>query len=289
MSNTSMTPGSPMATYSRPSALLKNTTSGTPAMGSVASDLAAVGIDLEQHAGVTRAEEPAPLDVDVQPVRAGVGNAHHTADADRIVGRDDDDLRRIGDVDVKGVGERIVDGPARPPGHGDVGHALPARTSTTETVHDPGMAGIPDVRGEEPPAARDRTPARWGGRRPAIFSTRAGSPARKMPTVFSPRFDVKTRSGLGHERAGDRRQSIDRADELPRLDVDDVHRIVGGVGDVDPSGTARGRRRDRSRRPLACAGRSTKPRCCSGMSAPSRQLADQALDVARRSGRARRA
>src|SRR6267378_806882 len=79
---------------------------------------AAVRVRLEQHARVARAEEPAARDVEVEPVRPWVGDGDHAADADRITGLHDDDLRRIGDVDVERVGHRIVDGPARAAGHG---------------------------------------------------------------------------------------------------------------------------------------------------------------------------
>ena len=115
-------------------------------------DLAAVGLHLEQHARVTRAEEPTALDVDVQPVRPGVGDRHHAADGHRIAGPHDGDLRWVGDVDVEYARHRIVDRPARASGDGDVGDPLAAVDVDDRDGVRAGNGWIADVSHEKPRA-----------------------------------------------------------------------------------------------------------------------------------------
>src|SRR2546430_14199949 len=57
-------------------------------------------------------------------MRASVRHGHDSTDANRIARLHDDDLRWIGDVDMKRVADRIVDGPARAAGNADIRDAL---------------------------------------------------------------------------------------------------------------------------------------------------------------------
>ncbi len=66
-------------------------------------DRAAVGVDVEQHAGVAGAEQPAPREIEVQAVGTAWAIGDDSSDADRIAGLDDDDLRGSRDVDVERV------------------------------------------------------------------------------------------------------------------------------------------------------------------------------------------
>ena len=72
------------------------------------------------------------------------------------------------------------------------------------------------------------------GRAPTTtFSTLATPSTERMPIVFSPRFDVNTRSCSSETSApGTPRRSRSRPDVAPRRAVDDVDGVVGGVGDV---------------------------------------------------------
>ena len=70
-----------------------------------------------------------------------------------------------------------------------------AATSITDTVQESRIPGSPTCATSKRPR-----PGSWAsplGRTPtATLSTVSSAPGRKMPTVFSPRLDVKIRSGL---------------------------------------------------------------------------------------------
>src|SRR5687768_446849 len=87
-------------------------------------DLSRIRVDRRQDAGVTGTEQSAAGDVDVEAMRTGVRDGDDSTDVYRIAGFDHDDLRWVRDVDMKGIADRIVDRPARAPGHGDIGDAL---------------------------------------------------------------------------------------------------------------------------------------------------------------------
>jgi hypothetical protein len=62
-----------------------------------------------------------------------------------------------------------------------------------------------------------------------------GLRASKMPTVSSPRLELKTRSQLSATCApGDSGQAIDRVDVAKLIEIDDVEGVVRRVGDEQP-------------------------------------------------------
>ena len=161
----------------------------------------------------------------------GIGTT--ASDADRIAGFDDDDLRRIRDVHVKRIGHGIVDGPPRSARHGNIREVLPG-----VKVHDrdrvrAANGGVTDVGDQEPPASRivgepigphaDGDLVDGGPTIGTEESDRVLTPVRRDDELQLGRDE-----GAGHPC-----QVFNRAEVRPCPAVDDVDRVVCGVGHVD--------------------------------------------------------
>jgi hypothetical protein len=191
-------------------------------------------MDLEQHPGVAGAEQSAPNDIEVQAMGAGVSNRDDALDADRIAGFNDD-LRRVRDVDVKRIRNGIVDGPPCSAGHGDVDDPLPRANIHDRHRRRTGDGRVAHMSDQESTAPwivcetirpnADFDPVDRGT---IVWAEPCD---RILPSV---RRDDEIRPGRD-ERARDRCQVPDGADVLLRGDIDDVHRVVRGVGHVNPT------------------------------------------------------
>src|ERR1700730_11091137 len=84
-------------------------------------------------------------EVEIEPVRTGGGNRDCASDAAGISRRDDDDLGRIRNVYVEGFGVRVVDGPARPSRHRDLGKDLALIEPDDRQCVRPRTYGVADI------------------------------------------------------------------------------------------------------------------------------------------------
>src|SRR5439155_23141716 len=169
---------------------------------------------------------------DVQTMRASVRHGHDSTDANRIARLHDDDLRWIGDVDMKRVADRIVDGPARAAGNADIRDALAGADIDDRDGDRAGDGGIAAMRDQEscapgivrqsvrPSPDRDLFDAR-------NFSGRE-KPYRVLTTVRR-----EHEIGLGDERPRDSGQVRYGPYVSLSRDVDDIDGVVTGMGDVD--------------------------------------------------------
>jgi hypothetical protein len=122
---------------------LKNTTSGTPAIGCAPRISPLSASTSEEDAGIAGTVQAAARDIEVQPVRNRLGDRDHAPDVDRIAGIDDDDLRRIRNIDMERIGHGVVNGPPRSARHGEIRDPLPrADIGPARPTGRPGVASI---------------------------------------------------------------------------------------------------------------------------------------------------
>src|SRR3979490_1169369 len=127
--------------------------------------------------------------VEIEPVRAGRRNGGDTSGVPGVPRIDDDDLGWIGDVHIEDLGVRIVDRPAGPAGHADLGqHRLRIEIDHGYRLRS-GYLRIADIRGQNQPSGMIVGEPVWMDADIDFQHLRSG-PGSKTPIVFSARFDV---------------------------------------------------------------------------------------------------
>src|SRR5919198_5651379 len=195
---------------------------------------AGVRIDRDEHASITRTKQPTASHVDVEAMRPCMWDGGHSTEANRITGFDNNDLRRVGDVDMKRIADRIVDGPARATGNADIGDTLPGADIHDGHGERARRRGVADMRNEQ-----SRAPGIVGESvRPYsngdLFHARSlsgGEHANGILATVRREHEV-----VRNQRSGDRGKVRNGSDVSLNRDVDHIDGIVRGVGDVNPTG-----------------------------------------------------
>ena len=191
------------------------------------------GFEHDKGAVVARAEEPAGGHVQVQPVRShrgdGIGTGHVTG-----IGRfDDDDLGRLGDIDIEAGGLRIEDRLSGPAGDGDGRDHRSGAQIDDRNREGPRHRRVSDIRGNQ------QTPAGIVGQtvwlhphrhlRQGVLAAWREDSNRVLSAIRGEDQILL----LGYERPRDTLEARDGVKILAGVTGDDVQLIVRGVRDIE--------------------------------------------------------
>ena len=172
-------------------------------------------------------------EVEVEPVRAGRRNGEDPSDVPRVPRIDDDDLGRIGDVHIEDLGVRIVDRPAGPAGHADLGqHRLGIEIDHGYRLRS-GYLRIADIRDENQPPAMIVGEPVWMDADSDLQHLRVGAGGKNSDRVLRPVRRNDELCFFADQDPGDTRQARNRKQMLSGGRVEDIDRVVRRVGDVD--------------------------------------------------------